>query len=116
MPETIAANGIVRIDFQWVTRQEIAVSMSFILAYSSRERRYLESQELRTAGLDRHSRECWPRNVSPRRVRPIGLCSPETVDWRLAPNFSGALSGDIGSAGGGTGLFPSAPSLDQNEH
>jgi hypothetical protein len=28
----------------------------------------------------------------------------------------GAISGDIGSAGGGTGLFPSTPSLDQNEH
>ena len=27
-----------------------------------------------------------------------------------------ALTGDIGSAGGGTGLFPSTPSLDQNEH
>jgi len=27
-----------------------------------------------------------------------------------------AISGDIGSAGGGTGLFPSTPSLDQNEH
>ena len=27
-----------------------------------------------------------------------------------------ALTGDIGSAVGGTGLFPSAPSLDQNEH
>jgi hypothetical protein len=26
------------------------------------------------------------------------------------------ISGDIGSAGGVTGLFPSAPSLDQNEH
>jgi hypothetical protein len=26
------------------------------------------------------------------------------------------MPGNIGSAGGGTGLFPSTPSLDQNEH
>jgi hypothetical protein len=41
---------------------------------------------------------------------------PNDPDQAADRRSCGAISGDIGSAGGGTGLFPSAPSLDQNEH
>jgi hypothetical protein len=49
---------------------------------------------------------------------PFGwFAKPPNDPNRTADRAScGAISGDIGSAGGGTGLFPSTPSLDQNEH
>jgi hypothetical protein len=38
------------------------------------------------------------------------------VNLGVAPRRARELTGDIGSAGGGTGLFQTMPSLDQNEH
>ena len=43
------------------------------------------------------------------RLFALACAGPEMLSM-------GALSGDIGSAGGGTDLFPSTPSLDHNEH
>ena len=66
------------------------------------------------------------RRLHPNAVVPGGPSKPIHLSGNAKPPNDpnqaadrascGAISGDIGSAGGGTGLFPSTPSLDQNEH
>jgi hypothetical protein len=61
-------------------------------------------------------REPNPAGVRETRAVAVMVSHSEEVGSGYANAGGEPISGDIGSAGGGTGLFPVTPSLGQNEH